>query len=83
MPTNNKLPSVQQIADIAMESEITDPIDWTGLHISERAAYEMMANHAMEVYVTNAEFRDAILLSTITKLMVENFVLNLKLQSQK
>lgn len=78
------LPNAKELADVAMESEITDPIDWTGLNISERAAYEMMASHALQLYVTiGPSSRDAVLLSIITKMLVENFVLNLKLESLK
>lgn len=78
------LPNAKELADIAMEAEISDPIDWTGLQISERAAYEMMASHALGLYVTiKSDGRDAVLLSIITKMLVENFVLNLKLESLK
>jgi hypothetical protein len=80
----NKLPTVEQLADLAREAEIADPIDWNGLAINEATAYRMMASHVLEMYATaGTENRDAVMLSTITKLLVENFVLNVRLGTQQ
>lgn len=68
---NNK---VDLLVELAMEAEIADPIDWGYLNISEKEAYRLMALHVIEMNndrLTN----DAI----IVKLLVENFVLNMKL----
>ena len=74
------LPTVKELADIAMAAEEGDPFDWGTLNVSKQVAYEMMASHALSIYTTQGEQRDIILLSALTKAIVENFVLNLKLK---
>lgn len=70
---------VQQIAEIAREIESEDPIDWAMLTVDEETVYEMMASSVLENYLSNSkEDREMIMLGTITHLVVENFVLNLK-----
>lgn len=70
---------VQQIAEIAREIELEDPIDWAMLTVDEETVYEMMASSVLENYLSNSkEDREMIMLGTITHLVVENFVLNLK-----
>ena len=71
-------PDVKVLVDLAMESEIADPIDWGELKITEEQAYIMMATHVLEM--ERNELTDA---AIIVKLMVENFVLNLKLLGKK
>jgi hypothetical protein len=71
-------PDVKVLVDLAMESEIADPIDWGELNITEEQAYIMMATHVLEM--ERNELTDA---AIIVKLMVENFVLNLKLLGKK
>ena len=62
------------IVDLAKETEVTDPIDWGNLNISEDQAYKMMASHVMEMDLDDLTSR-----AIITKMLVENFVLNVKL----
>lgn len=69
--------SVNQLAELAMEAEVTDPIDWDMLSIDERTAYRMMAAHVLEM-----DLDDVTAKAVITKLIVENFVLNLKLRGK-
>jgi hypothetical protein len=71
-------PQVKLLVDLAMESEIADPIDWGELNITEEQAYIMMATYVLEM--ERNELTDA---AIIVKLMVENFVLNLKLLGKK
>ena len=74
-PTN---PEVTLIVELAKEANIADPIDWGELNITEEQAYVMMAAHVLEMernHLTDA--------ATIVKLLVENFVLNLKLVGKK
>lgn len=80
--TNKRMPTLDQLAEIAMENEITDPIDWGMLAVSEKHAYKMMASYVLEMAEAqgDSEHFDVILMATVTKLLVENFVLNLKLQ---
>ena len=66
-----------------MAAEEGDPFDWGSLNISKQAAYELMASHALELYATQGPYRDIILLSSLTKSIVENFILNLKLEQNE
>jgi hypothetical protein len=65
---------VRTLVDLAMEVEMEDPIDWGMLAISEHDAYELMASHVLEMNNDNLTNK-----AIIVKLLVENFVLNLKL----
>lgn len=70
---------VNIIAELAQDSEVTDPIDWGELSIEEGTAYKLMASHVLEMDLSDINVTRAI----ITKLIVENFVLNLKLLGKK
>lgn len=73
--------TVKQLAELAMEAEMTDPIDWGMLNISEREAFEMMASQVLEqMFNVPENDRAVVAMATMTKLLVENFVLNLQLK---
>lgn len=72
--------SVDQLAKLAQEVEGTDPIDWGMLSVDEESAYKLIASQVIEMYNTNDQIT---MLATITKLIVENFVLNLKLMQKE
>jgi hypothetical protein len=75
---------VGHIASLAKEVEAEDPIDWGMLAISEDDAYRLMASNVVETMAAKygqPEFKD-VMLATIVKLVVENFVLNLKLKER-
>lgn len=75
--------TVEQLADLAMNAEVSDPIDWGTLSIREEDAYKMMAASVLEMMRQHPEDkRLTIALASITKLTVENFVLNLKLNGK-
>jgi hypothetical protein len=65
------------IAMLAQEVEVNDPIDWSMLRVDEETAYKLIANQVLEQFGDKMD--RLTILSTITKLVVENFVLNLKL----
>jgi hypothetical protein len=74
-PTN---PDVKVLVELAKEGGEFDPIDWGDLNISEDEAYVMMAAHVLEMernHLTDG--------AIIVKLLVENFVLNLRLMGKK
>lgn len=74
-PTNEQ---VKLLVDLAKAGAEMDPIDWGDLNITEDQAYVMMAAHVLEMernHLTDA--------AIIVKLLVENFVLNLKLLGKK
>ena len=52
------------------------------LKIDEPGAYNMMASHVVEQFQNSAN-HELVMLSTITKLLVENFILNLKLDGYR
>lgn len=72
--------SVKTLVELAKEVENEDPIDWGTLSIDEDTAYNIIASQVLEIYNTNDQLT---MLVSITKLIVENFVLNLKLQGMK
>lgn len=78
---NYRYQEIQNLVELAKEVEMGDPIDWGMLNISEDQAYSLMANHVLELFRdTPPDQRLVVALASMTKLLVENFVLNLKLQ---
>ena len=66
------------IAELADECDKVDPIDWGELAVSEKEAFRLMAMHVADMD------DDCLTLKAISvKLMVENFVLNLKQLGKK
>lgn len=75
--------TVKQLAELAQHAESVDPIDWGMLNISEDEAYLLMASQVLETFLkTPEDQRLVIALSSLTKLTVENFVLNLRLHGK-
>jgi hypothetical protein len=70
--------TLRLIIELAKETDIADPIDWSELNITEDQAYAMMATHVMEMELDPLTSR-----AIIVKMLVENFVLNLKLLGKK
>ncbi len=72
---------IKHLVELAKEVEMGDPIDWGMLNISEDQAYALMANQVLELFRdTPNDQRLTVALASLTKMLVENFVLNLKLQ---
>ena len=70
--------AIKNLVMLAKEGALMDPIDWSELNITEDQAYIMMAAHVLEMernHLTDG--------AIIVKLLVENFVLNLKLLGKK
>ena len=75
--------TANMLADLAMQAEITDPIDWGLLSMEERQAYILMATSVIEQVNGVAEDQQLMVaMATMTKLLVENFVLNVKLSGE-
>ena len=69
----------------AKEIEAGDPIDWSSLPLQRDAVYNMLGLSVME-RVVNAQDpteRELILLASLVKLTVENFVLEMQLRVDK
>lgn len=77
--------TVESLVSVVNDIESEDPIDWGMLTIDENSAIELLANSILDQYNTTwsqmpADDKDLIMLATITKLVAENFTLNLKLR---
>jgi len=74
--------TVEQLVEIAEEIELGDPIDWGMLSVNEHDAYLFLATGVLENYkVSDPVDRELMMLASVVKLTVENFVLNLRLQA--
>ncbi len=72
--------NVETLVRLAKEVEVEDPIDWGMLNINEDDAYKLVASSILEQFNEPWDINNqTAMLATITKLVVENFVLNLKL----
>ena len=71
----------EEIIELAKDVESEDAIDWANLPVERDRIYQMIGSQAYEIYVTQSQDQDreAILLATVIKLVVENFVLNLQI----
>jgi len=74
--------TVEQLVEIAEEIELGDPIDWGMLNVDEHQAYLFLATGVLENYkASDPSDRDLVLMASVVKLTVENFVLNLRLNA--
>ena len=75
--------SQEQIIELAKEVELEDNIEWDDLPLDKDRIYQMVGSKAYELYEQYSQSDDgeAVLLATVTKLLVENFVLNLRVNS--
>lgn len=71
---------MERIVVLAREIETQDPIDWGMLEISEEDSYKLIAMSVVNQFDQYNTDERHIMIATITKLVVENFVLNLKLK---
>jgi len=67
-----------ELAQFAQEYELSDPIDWGMLAIREEEAYLMIAEQVATI-LNGSEDPAQVAAIAMTKLLVENFVLNLQL----
>jgi hypothetical protein len=79
-----KTEAIGKLISLAKEMDVKDPIDWNTINLSEDQAYEMMAGSVLDQMFSIPEsHREIVLLATLTKLLVENLVLNVNLQKEK
>lgn len=77
--------TLNDLVELVGEVESEDPIDWGTLNIDEETATRLIALDVFDMYhdwVATSE-PQTVMLVTITKLILENFVLNLKLQKER
>lgn len=73
--------SLDQLVEIAAEVEAGDPSDWGRLAVGQQEAMRMIGASVLDMF-DKAVYTDEdrlILLATITKLTVENMLLNIKI----
>jgi len=79
-----KTEAIGKIVALAKEVEVQDKIDWTRLNVTEDELYEIMADKVIDqLYICPEDHREAISMSTLTKLLVENFILKVKIEEEK
>ena len=77
--------TLDELIELTKEVESQDPIDWGMLNISEDEALRLIALDVMEMFQSYqvASEKEVVMLVTITKLILENFVLNLQLHNKR
>ena len=81
--TSTRTEAIALLVDLANQMEIQDNIDWGLLNIKEADAYELMANSVVDQFNSvNTEYHHTVMMATIVKLLVENFVLNLRIRGK-
>jgi hypothetical protein len=70
----------REIILLAKEAEKSDPIDWGRFYSNREEAYHIMTSSIFEVLESvEEEDRLKICMASLTKAMVENFLLNMKI----
>jgi hypothetical protein len=67
---------INLIAELAQEVDLEDPIDFGMLLVDEKTLWKMMASNVLELMRVDTINDKMIMMATITKLLVENFVLH-------
>ena len=81
--TNPKMVVLEQLIELAMTVEQQDPLPWHTVNITPETAYSMMAAHVIDLFEKESDSdRELVMMSVMTKLLVENFLLNLKLHQK-
>ena len=75
--------TLDQLVEIAAEVEAGDPTDWGKLAVGQEQAFKMIGTSILDMFDKEVYTDDdkLIMLATITKLTVENMLLNLKVMS--
>jgi hypothetical protein len=77
--------NLETLIQLVEEVDTSDPIDWGMLNIDEAGAIRLVATNLLEQWENEwslmpEQDRTYTILATITKLVVETFVLNVQLQ---
>lgn len=80
MDIKQKILTLDQLVELAKIVEDRDPIAWDNVNMEPDTAYKMMAAHVIDLFEDNTEAdREIVMMGTMTKLLVENLILNIKL----
>jgi hypothetical protein len=71
-----------QVIELAKQIEEADPIDWSDLPLNREAIYVVLGTTVLErtSETQSATEREIILMASLVKLTVENFVLEMRLR---
>lgn len=75
----NIFEKVKLVAELAKETATEDVIDFGMLEIDDQEIFQLISSSVVEKFENETENKEIILLACVTKLLVENTVLNLKL----
>jgi iron-sulfur cluster repair protein YtfE (RIC family) len=73
---------VNLVAELAQEVDKEDPVDFGMLQLDERSVWHLMSVNVVEKYFEMSGDR-VVMMATITKLLVDNFILNYKMMRIK
>jgi hypothetical protein len=73
---------VNLVADLAQEVDKEDPVDFGMLQLDEGSVWHLMSVNVVDKYLEMSDDR-VVMMATITKLLVDNFILNYKLMHGK
>jgi hypothetical protein len=75
---------LDQLVEIAAEIEAGDPTDWGKLAVGQEEAFKMIGTSILDMFDKEVYTDDdkLIMLATITKLTVENMLLNIKVMNK-
>lgn len=77
--------SLNELIQLTKEVDTEDPIDWEMLNIDENEAIRLIAMDVLEMFHewSLSDEKEIVMLVTITKLILENFCLNIKLHRKE
>ena len=79
--TITRTEAVSKIVKLSKEMLINENIDFSLLNINEEDAYGMVANNVLtQMYETPEDYRDTVMMASMTKILVENLLLKAQLQ---
>ena len=73
--TLTKTEAIGKITALAKDIDVKDTLDYSFLNMSEDDAYEMVANNVLtQMYETPEQYRETIMMASMTKILVESLV---------
>ena len=77
----DNLENIQRLAQIAMEGTMSKPVNWQALGVTQEDIFMKMSSSVIEqIEQVPEDQRAVVAMATMTKLLVENFVLTAELQ---
>lgn len=78
-----KTEAVGRLVELAQQVELSQEFDFGVLNITVNELYEQMADNVLtQMYTVPEDHRETIMLGTLVKLLVENFMLTQKVKDE-